>query len=116
MAQVDTTVLRILDANLNRAREALRVMEDYARLGLNDKVLTTAIKASRHALAETVHQFESRLLGASEDGAGVHGSAPMNASRSTLGPLIASRDIVADVGCDDVTGREVFCDGDCNAA
>lgn len=27
---------RILDANLNRAREALRVMEEYARLDLED--------------------------------------------------------------------------------
>ncbi len=29
-----TDSLRILDANFNRAREALRVMEDYARFAL----------------------------------------------------------------------------------
>lgn len=45
-------VLRILDANFNRAREALRVMEEYARFALDDAALTARIKASRHGLAE----------------------------------------------------------------
>ena len=31
---------RILDANLNRAREAARVVEDYCRFVLNDRLLT----------------------------------------------------------------------------
>ena len=30
-------LLRLLDANANRAREALRVLEDYTRFVLNDK-------------------------------------------------------------------------------
>jgi thiamine-phosphate pyrophosphorylase len=42
--------LRLLDANLNRAREALRVMEDAARLGLDDAALAAALKEARHAL------------------------------------------------------------------
>src|SRR4051794_4807942 len=32
----DGPVLRLLDANANRAREALRVVEDYARFVLDD--------------------------------------------------------------------------------
>lgn len=44
-------VLRILDANANRAREALRVMEDAARFLLNDAVLSESIKQLRHGLA-----------------------------------------------------------------
>lgn len=64
---------RILDANLNRAREALRVLEDYARLGLEDASLSTAAKSLRHELAAAVQQ------------AGMTG-------------LIAARDIVGDVG------------------
>ena len=34
----DIVALRIIDANVNRAREALRVMEEYARLGLDEHV------------------------------------------------------------------------------
>ena len=44
-------VLRILDANLNRAREALRVIEDYARFVLNDEELCGSLKGLRHDLA-----------------------------------------------------------------
>lgn len=44
-------VLRIIDANANRAREALRVMEEAARFVLNDAELSEAIKQLRHDLA-----------------------------------------------------------------
>jgi thiamine-phosphate pyrophosphorylase len=40
-------VLRILDANANRAREALRVIEDYARFVLDDDGLCGSLKALR---------------------------------------------------------------------
>ena len=33
-------LLRLLDANANRAREALRVLEDYARFVLDDADLS----------------------------------------------------------------------------
>lgn len=42
---------RILDANANRAREALRVMEEAARFVLNDAQLAAALKKLRHDLA-----------------------------------------------------------------
>ena len=44
-------IARILDANANRAREALRVMEDYARFALSDSGLAGQLKALRHDLA-----------------------------------------------------------------
>ncbi|HEY7120404.1 MAG TPA: thiamine phosphate synthase [Tepidisphaeraceae bacterium] len=44
-------VLRILDANFNRAREALRVVEDYARFVLDDPGLCGSLKQLRHDLA-----------------------------------------------------------------
>ncbi len=40
-------IKRIIDANLNRAREGLRVVEDIARFVLNDKQTTQAIKNMR---------------------------------------------------------------------
>src|SRR5215510_5818105 len=45
------SVLRILDANANRAREALRVMEEAARFILDDAELCALIKGIRHELA-----------------------------------------------------------------
>lgn len=43
--------LRILDANFNRATEALRVLEEYCRFGLDDVHLTRGWKELRHTLA-----------------------------------------------------------------
>ncbi len=45
---------RILDANMNRAREALRVMEEFARFVLEDAGLSAAIKGVRHRLGTSV--------------------------------------------------------------
>lgn len=45
---------RIIDANANRAREALRVMEDAARFGLNDGDLSARLKSMRHTLREAL--------------------------------------------------------------
>lgn len=41
-------ILRLLDANCNRAREALRVLEDYARFVRDDADLTESLKHLRH--------------------------------------------------------------------
>lgn len=48
--RVDRKLLRILDANLNRAREGLRVCEDVVRLGYNDPELTRRLKRVRHGV------------------------------------------------------------------
>ncbi len=45
-----TDATRILDANLNRAREALRVMEDVARFALSDSELAADLKTARQSL------------------------------------------------------------------
>lgn len=41
---------RILDANLNRAREGLRVVEEYTRFVLDSRSLTERLKSFRHRL------------------------------------------------------------------
>ena len=43
-------VLRIIDAAANRAREGLRVVEDYVRFVLDDRHLTAQLKNLRHDL------------------------------------------------------------------
>ncbi len=72
---------RVVDANLNRAREALRVVEDYCRFVLNDHTLTEEAKGMRHDLAAA-------------------------ASLLSAGALLAARDTPGDVGTTVTSGRE----------
>ena len=58
---------RILDAAANRAREALRVLEDYTRFVLNDALLTGRLKQLRHELAAALDQLPPGLLLAARD-------------------------------------------------
>lgn len=44
-------IYRILDANLDRAREGLRIIEEWCRFGLNAPALTEECKQLRHELA-----------------------------------------------------------------
>jgi hypothetical protein len=74
---MDNAAYRIIDANFNRAREGLRVIEDYCRFALNSKSLSARAKELRHQLCRTIGKLDS-------------------------GKLIASRDTLADVGVDQV--------------
>lgn len=53
---------RILDANANRAREALRVVEDYCRYALDDAFLSGELKRLRHGLTEAINTLSGKLL------------------------------------------------------
>lgn len=46
----DKSVYRIFDANLNRAKEGLRVCEEVARFTLNNRRLTAEFKLLRHSI------------------------------------------------------------------
>ena len=59
---------RVIDANLNRLKEGIRVIEDIARYAENDKSIATKLKTLRH---------QSRI--------------------ETIEPLLASRDSINDV-------------------
>jgi thiamine-phosphate pyrophosphorylase len=47
-------ILRLFDANINRAAEGVRVLEETARMLFDDEALTKAVKDIRHELAHTV--------------------------------------------------------------
>ncbi len=47
-----SSILRILDANYNRAKEGMRVCEDVARFVLEDRRLTERFKTTRHNLTK----------------------------------------------------------------
>ncbi len=64
---MDKALMRILDANFNRTREALRVMEDYARFVLDVAVLSGQLKAARHELREVAAMLAGQELLASRN-------------------------------------------------
>ncbi len=66
-------IYRILDANFNRAREALRVAEDCGRFALNDPAITATAKYMRSELQEIYQQMP-------------------------VGEMITSRDTPGDIG------------------
>jgi thiamine-phosphate pyrophosphorylase len=63
--EVDTG--RVLDAAANRAREALRVLEDHSRFVLNDAFLSGKLKQLRHDLAAALDRLPAGLLLAARD-------------------------------------------------
>ncbi len=74
---------RAVDANLNRAREALRVLDDFARFTQNDKHQTERIKSLRHRLAEASESLPKGLLLAARDTANDVGTAIRTAREYT---------------------------------
>ncbi|MEA3254192.1 MAG: thiamine phosphate synthase [Chloroflexota bacterium] len=54
--------LRIVDANLNRASEGLRFLEDIARFLLSDAALSRELKTARHSLAREARLLDMVLL------------------------------------------------------
>ncbi|MHC4707061.1 MAG: thiamine phosphate synthase, partial [Planctomycetota bacterium] len=70
---MERAVYRIIDANFNRAREAVRVVEDFCRFALNSVPLSERAGELRHRLSAAVGELDA-------------------------GRLISSRDTVGDVG------------------
>lgn len=60
-------VLRIIDANLNRLREALRVIEEYFRFIKTDKAVSVELKKLRHSLEGLEKGFDAGALLGSRD-------------------------------------------------
>ncbi len=60
----DPGLLRLLDANFNRAREALRVLEDLVRFRFHDGASQAALRAARHRLGAMERRWGRALVGA----------------------------------------------------
>jgi thiamine-phosphate pyrophosphorylase len=80
---------RLLDANLNRAREGLRVIEDTARFLLGDARLCRKIRSMRHALAEVSCGVYPSLIG-SRDSVSDTGRSVPEGGRKNIGAIIAA--------------------------
>lgn len=75
---VSQPTLRIIDASLNRIGEGLRLLEDIARLLLDDRTLTEQLKTMRHELVRNDWSFHQQLLQArnSESDVGINIEVP----------------------------------------
>ena len=60
-------IYRIIDANLNRSKEGLRVCEDITRFVLNDTAATRAIKSLRHRIIASMPHLKYNKLIESRD-------------------------------------------------
>ena len=69
LAAMSEQRLRIIDANLNRAGEGLHLLEELARLVLNDADLTQQLKTVRHEILKGDLSFNQQLI-QSRDSAG----------------------------------------------
>jgi thiamine-phosphate pyrophosphorylase len=83
---MNNPVARIVDVNLNRAGEALRTMEEYARFVVESPALASRCKTLRHALARAASAW--------------------NESRAPADRPLCNRDIAGDVGADVKTPEE----------
>ena len=64
---MERSIYRIIDANFNRAREAIRVIEEFCRFALNCGPLTARAKQLRHELSAAVGRLDTGRLIASRD-------------------------------------------------
>lgn len=64
-----TFIYRVIDANFNRAREGLRVCEEFVRFFLNDKNLTEDFKKIRNQIGRIYANFfkHKKLLFSARD-------------------------------------------------
>jgi thiamine-phosphate pyrophosphorylase len=75
-----TAVFRALDASGNRAREGLRVVEDYVRFALDDRHLTERVKAVRHELSAALETLPGAARLAARDTVGDVGTTVSTAN------------------------------------
>jgi thiamine-phosphate pyrophosphorylase len=80
------TAARILDAAFNRAREALRVIEDLARFQRDDRDAASSLKAVRHELDRLARPHRAEFLRARESAADVgrDGDRPVREARNLV--------------------------------
>lgn len=67
MRKIEPSIKRILDANINRSLEGLRVLEETSRMVLDDIPLTATLKELRHEISAIFMNLPSALLLSARD-------------------------------------------------
>ena len=84
---MNKAIYRILDANLDRAREGLRIIEEWCRLGLNHQPLSEECKHIRQELAQW-HSWELRQARDTPGDVGTDLSHPQEETRENIEQLL----------------------------
>ena len=85
--QVQPAVCRILDANLDRAREGLRIIEEWCRFGINNSQMTGECKQLRQELAGW-HTPELRAARDTASDPGTELTHPQEEQRASISSLL----------------------------
>lgn len=85
--QVQQVIYRILDANLDRAREGLRIIEEWCRFGLNNANFASECKHLRQEIANW-HTAELRTARDTPGDAGTDLSHPHEETRQDIHALL----------------------------
>ncbi len=64
---MERAIYRIIDANFNRSREGIRVIEDFCRFALNNSPLAERAKQLRHELCSAINKLDAGRLISSRD-------------------------------------------------
>lgn len=85
--QIQQVVYRILDANLDRAREGLRIIEEWCRFGLNDAQLAEGCKHLRQEVSKW-HTAQIRAARDTPGDIGTDLTHPQEEQRSSITSLL----------------------------
>ncbi|MEW6097085.1 MAG: thiamine-phosphate pyrophosphorylase [bacterium] len=100
---MDSKIYRIIDANINRAKEGIRVVEEVCRFILEDEVLTAKLKKIRHQIGKSNNKLvDYSLLLASRDSEadpGLSISAKNKSKRNNYVDLVTSNMCRAQESC-----------------
>jgi thiamine-phosphate pyrophosphorylase len=83
-------MLRLIDANLNRLSEGLRLLEDVSRFMLSDATLSARLKALRHRLSEGNPSIRTALLSARDSAEDVGAFAADTMQRRDVPDIVAA--------------------------
>ena len=87
MLNQTTAIYRILDANLDRAREGLRTIEEWYRFGLDNQEIANLCKQMRQKLA-SYHQPEYKIARDTSNDVGTTLTHPQEESRANITQLL----------------------------
>jgi thiamine-phosphate pyrophosphorylase len=87
---MDAKVWRLLDANVNRAREGFRILEDTARFVLDKPEAAKALRRMRHELDALIRAHYKKLLLARDVGNDHGRTNPAKAYKGGLAALVAA--------------------------
>ena len=82
--------IRVIDANLNRCREGLRVIEDFLRYVLNDGAIYKKVRAIRHNTDKILRAKYTQLISVRDSVADSGRKIPEKSGKKLAGIIVAN--------------------------